>query len=298
MAESNTSDTTGTPTSQQSKDKKRSLWASPIVREKNAVYARFRGSIGHFDIQRNVMTYALVNRILDACQRQKGPTPIKGKPPVLIDVTEAIWLSKQSLADEHSVSLKAVQKAEARGIELGLLVSDGYKGCKSRRLALGQNMISFLTGVVADPMPSIRPNKSNTPVGGNSNTPVGGNSIKSNTPVGGYRIVKAMNKKDRIDKPGPTLPTHSLVSEQKTLARSPERPYKEFNRLTGWMPYAEKNKLLDPIFDRFGNSATVDRVRFMERKYFFGKPGEKGSAGKSILPLEEIAKYFIELKKK
>jgi hypothetical protein len=248
------------------------------------------------------MTYALVNRILDACQRQKGP-----KGSVVIDVTEAIWLSKQSLADEYGVSLKAVQKAEARGIELGLLVSDGYKGCRSRRLALGQNMISFLTGTVAESMPSIRPNKSNTPVGGNSNTPVGGNSntpvggnsIKSNTPVGGYRIVKAMNKKDRIDKPGPTLSTHSLISEQKTLAGSRERPYKEFNRLTGWMPYKEKNKLLDVIFDRFGNSDTIDMVRFMEeRKYFFGEPGEKGAAGKSILPLDEIAEYFGKLKKK
>jgi len=64
------------------------------------------------------------------------------------------------------------------------------------------------------------------------------------------------------------------------------------------MPYKEKNKLLDVIFDRFGNSDTIDMIRFMERKYFFGKPGEKGGAGKSILPLKEIVEYFGKLKKK
>jgi hypothetical protein len=247
---------------------------------------KLRRMAGAYSLGR--ISYQILELILERCERVKTTVPtLKGPRPYLVDVTTARWDSKATLAELFGTTEKQISKDEKKLRDQNLLVSTGQKGHKVRQFALGQTAIAYLMTNGDVPIPNVIP-----PIGGISNTPNRGylTSVVI-PPIGGDIVRETMSKRIRVREP---LKTNSNFSENKTKTNT-RIPFKAFNPITGYMEYRKKNRLLKPVFDKFGVQDTLDRIRTLESAgiVFSDMPDEP--KGTTVRPWAELMSTFESL---
>ena len=219
---------------------------------------------------------------------------IDGTRSLTIDLTEARWNTKKSLAEIMGCSLAAIKQAEDKLKKLSLLVSTGRAGSGSREIALGPFAIRFLTGADVKPLDSKSEKTGKQVSSETTSTKAGIQQIPlvgiQQIPPLGIQQIPQNNIPNIIDSnlESQASPSSSITTTINLLRR--------FDSIFTYCSAKEKNPIIKIFIEKFGAEkaiALADRFSSMGFKLSFS---EKEISQKSnLFHGENILELFDDL---